>query len=60
VVKRFEEVSSFARDKRVRVSNGAETYTGITAGLGPDGLLQVKREDGLLVTVIAGDVAEAR
>jgi hypothetical protein len=33
---------------------------GTTAGLGPEGLLQVEREDGRVVTVIAGDVAEAR
>jgi hypothetical protein len=42
------------------VSNGVESYTGTTAGLGPEGLLQVEREDGRLMTVIAGDVAEAR
>jgi BirA family biotin operon repressor/biotin-[acetyl-CoA-carboxylase] ligase len=60
VVERFETVSSYARGKRVRVSNGAESYVGTTAGLGPEGLLQVEREDGRLMTVIAGDVAEAR
>ena len=60
VVARFEAVSSYAKGKRVRVTNGAESYTGTTAGLGPEGLLQVKRDDGEMVTVIAGDVAEAR
>ena len=60
VVARFESASSYARGKRVRVSNGVESYTGTTAGLGPEGLLQVEREDGRLMTVIAGDVAEAR
>jgi BirA family biotin operon repressor/biotin-[acetyl-CoA-carboxylase] ligase len=60
VVERFETVSSYARGKRVRVSNGSESYVGTTAGLGPEGLLQVEREDGRLMTVIAGDVAEAR
>jgi BirA family biotin operon repressor/biotin-[acetyl-CoA-carboxylase] ligase len=60
VVERFEMVSSYARGKRVRVSNGSESYVGTTAGLGPEGLLQVEREDGRLMTVIAGDVAEAR
>jgi hypothetical protein len=43
----------------VRVSNGKENFTGTTAGLGPEGLLQVKRDNGQLMTVIAGDVAEA-
>src|SRR5580704_7941692 len=60
VLERFEAVSSYARGKRVRVSNGSESYVGTTAGLGPEGLLQVEREDGRLMTVIAGDVAEAR
>jgi BirA family transcriptional regulator, biotin operon repressor / biotin---[acetyl-CoA-carboxylase] ligase len=59
VVDRFAAVSSYAQGKRVRVSNGKETFTGITAGLAPEGLLQVKRDNGQLVTVIAGDVAEA-
>src|SRR6266705_1914798 len=60
VVARFEAVSSYARGRRVRVTNGTESYVGTTAGLAPEGLLQVTRDDGKVVTVIAGDVAEAR
>jgi BirA family biotin operon repressor/biotin-[acetyl-CoA-carboxylase] ligase len=60
VVARFEEVSTYAKGKRVRVTNGTESYAGTTAGLGPEGLLQVQRDDGQMMTVIAGDVAEAR
>jgi BirA family biotin operon repressor/biotin-[acetyl-CoA-carboxylase] ligase len=60
VVGRFEAVSSYAKGKRVRVTNGKESFAGTTAGLAPEGLLQVKRENGDLVTVIAGDVTEAR
>lgn len=60
VIQRFEVVSSYAHGKKVRVTNGSESYVGTTAGLGPEGLLQVEREDGRVVTVIAGDVAEAR
>jgi len=60
VVQRFEVVSSYAHGKKVRVTNGTESYVGTTAGLGPEGLLQVEREDGRVVTVISGDVAEAR
>ena len=60
VTRRFEAVSSYANGKRVRVTNGAESFAGTTAGLGPEGLLKVEREDGQIVTVIAGDVAEAR
>ena len=60
VIQRFEVVSSYAHGKKVRVTNGAESYVGTTVGLGPEGLLQVEREDGRVVTVIAGDVVEAR
>jgi BirA family biotin operon repressor/biotin-[acetyl-CoA-carboxylase] ligase len=60
VVARFEEVSTYAKGKRVRVTNGTQSYAGTTAGLGPEGLLQVRRDDGQVMTVIAGDVAEAR
>jgi BirA family biotin operon repressor/biotin-[acetyl-CoA-carboxylase] ligase len=60
VVARFEAVSSYARGRRVRVTDGTESYVGTTAGLAPEGLLQVTRDDGKVVTVIAGDVAEAR
>lgn len=59
VTQRFESVSSYARGKRVNVSSGTETYSGVTAGLSPEGLLRVEREDGSTVTVIAGDVREA-
>ena len=60
IVARFESTSSYAKGKRVRVTNGTESYAGTTAGLGPEGLLQVQRDDGRMMTVIAGDVAEAR
>jgi len=60
VVARFESVSSYAKGKRVRVTNGTESYTGVTAGLAPEGLLQVEREDGRVTAVISGDVTEAR
>jgi BirA family transcriptional regulator, biotin operon repressor / biotin---[acetyl-CoA-carboxylase] ligase len=60
VVDRFESVSSFAKGRRVRVDTGAETYEGTTAGLSPEGLLLVARDNGARVTVIAGDVTEVR
>jgi len=60
VVDRFTQVSSYARGKKVRVTNGGETFVGITAGLGPEGLLQVNREDGKVVTILAGDVSEVK
>lgn len=60
VTERFARVSSYANGKRVQVSSGTGWYAGTTAGLSPEGLLRVTREDGQTVTVIAGDVREAR
>jgi BirA family biotin operon repressor/biotin-[acetyl-CoA-carboxylase] ligase len=60
IVARFEEVSSFARGKRVRVATTAGSYTGTTAGLDPGGLLRVRRDDGATEAVLSGDVTEAR
>jgi BirA family biotin operon repressor/biotin-[acetyl-CoA-carboxylase] ligase len=60
VVQRFGEVSQFANGKKVHVDTGRETYLGTTAGLTADGLLQVKKADGQVVTVVAGDVKEVR
>jgi BirA family transcriptional regulator, biotin operon repressor / biotin---[acetyl-CoA-carboxylase] ligase len=60
VIERFEKTSSYARGKRVRVDNGTASYIGVTAGLSPEGLLRVQQESGEMVTVLAGDVMEAR
>jgi BirA family biotin operon repressor/biotin-[acetyl-CoA-carboxylase] ligase len=60
VVERFQSVSSFAEGRRVRVNTGVESYVGTTAGLSPEGLLLVTKDNGPLVTVIAGDVTEVR
>jgi BirA family biotin operon repressor/biotin-[acetyl-CoA-carboxylase] ligase len=58
ITERFAQVSSYAFGKKVRVTNGSESYAGITAGVRPEGLLQVQRADGSMVTVLAGDVTE--
>jgi BirA family biotin operon repressor/biotin-[acetyl-CoA-carboxylase] ligase len=60
VVDRFQNLSSFAQGRRVRVDTGVESYAGTTAGLSAEGLLLVARDNGPLVTVIAGDVTEVR
>lgn len=59
IVARFSDVSSFARGKRVRISAANETYTGVTDGLEPNGLLRVRRDNRRVSVVISGDVAEA-
>jgi BirA family biotin operon repressor/biotin-[acetyl-CoA-carboxylase] ligase len=60
VVERFQGVTSFAEGRRVRVDTGVESYMGTTAGLSPEGLLLVTKDNGPLMTVIAGDVTEVR
>jgi BirA family biotin operon repressor/biotin-[acetyl-CoA-carboxylase] ligase len=60
VTERFARLSSYARGKKVRVTTGEESFTGTTAGVAREGLLQVEREDGKLVTVLAGDVTETK
>ena len=52
--------SSYAYERRVRVSLENETFTGITRGLDRDGALRVETEDGQLRIVRAGDVAALR
>jgi BirA family transcriptional regulator, biotin operon repressor / biotin---[acetyl-CoA-carboxylase] ligase len=60
LLKRFAEVSTYCRGKRVFIRTVTETFEGITAGLEPNGVLRVKRKDGRTDLVLAGDVAEAR
>lgn len=59
VLRRFAEVSSYAEGRRVRISNGRESFTGTTAGLEPNGMLRVRRDDGRIAAVISGRVMEA-
>jgi BirA family biotin operon repressor/biotin-[acetyl-CoA-carboxylase] ligase len=60
VVDRFAQTSSYACGKHVRVTNGKDSFAGVTAGLTGEGLLLVKRENGQIVPVIAGDVTEEK
>jgi BirA family transcriptional regulator, biotin operon repressor / biotin---[acetyl-CoA-carboxylase] ligase len=60
ILRRFSEVSSYFRGKRVRVTTSLESFTGSTAGLEPSGVLRVARDDGRGVELIlSGDVTEA-
>ncbi|MBI1955053.1 MAG: biotin--[acetyl-CoA-carboxylase] ligase [Acidobacteria bacterium] len=56
IVRRFSEISSFARGKRVRVSDGSRVLTGETAGLSPEGILLLRRDDGQTEMVLGGQV----
>jgi BirA family biotin operon repressor/biotin-[acetyl-CoA-carboxylase] ligase len=59
VVARFEEMSSYARGKHIRVSDAAKTMTGVTEGLTPEGVLLLRRSDGGVERVIAGMIRPA-
>jgi BirA family biotin operon repressor/biotin-[acetyl-CoA-carboxylase] ligase len=58
IVRRFAEVSSFYKGKRVRVATATEAYEGVTAGLEASGLLRVRRNGGRIEPVVTGDVSE--
>jgi BirA family transcriptional regulator, biotin operon repressor / biotin---[acetyl-CoA-carboxylase] ligase len=60
ILRRFAQVSSYFKGKRVRITTSVETFTGTTAGLDPSGVLRVVRDDGRgTELVLSGDVAEA-
>jgi BirA family biotin operon repressor/biotin-[acetyl-CoA-carboxylase] ligase len=52
--------SSYAYERRVRVSLESEMFTGITRGLDRDGALRVETADGQIRIVRAGDVTALR
>jgi BirA family biotin operon repressor/biotin-[acetyl-CoA-carboxylase] ligase len=60
VVDRFQREADFAQGKRVKVESARDTYFGKTDGLSPEGFLRVMKDDGQVLTVIAGDVTEVR
>ncbi len=52
--------STYAFDRRVRVSCDSESFVGVTRGLDGDGALRVETADGKLRLVRAGDVTALR
>jgi len=60
ILRRFAEVSTYFKGKHVRITTASESFTGMTAGLEPSGVLRVTRDDGQgIVPILSGDVAEA-
>jgi len=59
IIARFEEISSYARGRRVQVTDGGSAVSGMTEGLTPEGILLVRREDGKLEKVLSGQVRPA-
>ena len=59
LVRSFTKASSFTRGKKVRVTEPAGEFTGVTAGLDPAGCLLVRRDDTKKTAPVwAGDVRE--
>ncbi len=56
ILEMFTRLSTYARGKKVQVEQEGWLITGTTAGLDAAGFLLVQRDDGTLVTVIAGGV----
>ncbi len=56
----WQAASSYANDKRVRVETGAQTFSGTTRGLEPDGALRVETDAGEMRVVHAGEVHALR
>ena len=59
IVARFEDVSSYARGKRVRITEGSSIMEGVTDGLTAEGLLLVRRDDGQVERILSGRVRSA-
>jgi len=60
ILRRFAEVSTYFKGKHVRIHTARESFTGVTAGLEPSGVLRVTRDDGRgTESVLSGDVSEA-
>ncbi len=56
MLKQFSTISSYAAGKRVRAGEDGHFITGTTAGLTPEGVLLLRRDDGGLEKIIAGHV----
>jgi BirA family biotin operon repressor/biotin-[acetyl-CoA-carboxylase] ligase len=60
IIEAWRDRSSYFSGKRVRVVLENETIFGVTDGLEPDGALRLKRDDGNLAVIHAGDVEQLR
>jgi BirA family biotin operon repressor/biotin-[acetyl-CoA-carboxylase] ligase len=60
IVDEWRKRSSYFSGKQVRVKLENETLTGVTDGLEPDGALRLKKENGEIAIVQAGDVEQLR
>jgi BirA family biotin operon repressor/biotin-[acetyl-CoA-carboxylase] ligase len=60
IIEEWRRRSSYFSGKRVRVLLEGETVQGITDGLEPNGALRLRKSDGQVLIVQAGDVERLR
>lgn len=60
IIDEWKKRSTYYSGKPVRVVTGAETILGITDGLEPNGALRVRKTDGGIAVIQAGDVEKLR
>jgi BirA family biotin operon repressor/biotin-[acetyl-CoA-carboxylase] ligase len=60
VITEWQQRSSYYSGKRVRVTLANEIFAGVTDGLEPNGALRIRKDDGSVTSVQAGDVEHLR
>ena len=60
VVRRWSSASSFAEGKHIRVLTRTGEFRATTAGLEPSGALRVRRHDGRVELLLAGEIEEVK
>jgi BirA family biotin operon repressor/biotin-[acetyl-CoA-carboxylase] ligase len=60
IIENWTRRSSYSSGKIVRAVLNSETITGVTDGLEGNGALRIKRDDGSVATIQAGDVEQVR
>jgi biotin-(acetyl-CoA carboxylase) ligase len=60
IIEIWTQRSSYSSGKIVRAVLNSETITGVTDGLEENGALRIKRSDGSVTIVQAGDVEQVR
>jgi len=60
IVRRWSSASSFAEGKRIRVLTHTGEFQATTAGLDPSGALHVRRDNGRVELLVAGEIAEVK
>lgn len=60
IAERWAGVSSYARNKRIRVITGTESFEATTTGLDPSGALRIRRDDGRKEALVAGEIVEVK